>query len=212
MVDLGTGESWRQLSQHKSTLPTSAAVPSYNGKPFYVRSNSSGVDYLASGLEGIELSLEGDILYYSTSTSEYLYSIETSYLLSNPKSYTTSAIAASQAVRNLGQKGGKSSGFASDSNGMIYMLMPESNAVYIYNTTTSLVEPYVRDPRFVYPHRAFAGYNGYMYVVADQWPYQPAFNDGIGKNLCFCYKIKTNSLILDFFQSRDNSQLCCSDP
>lgn len=69
---------------------------------------------------------------------------------------------------------------------MIYMLMPESNAVYIYNTTTNLVESYVRDPRFVYPHRAFAGYDGYMYVIADQWPYQPLFNDGIGKITAYC--------------------------
>lgn len=95
MVDLGTGESWRQLSQHESTLPTADAVPSYNGKPFYVQSNSTGLEYLSGGLEGIELSLEGDILYYSTSTSEYLYSIERSYLRSNPKNNTLSAIEAS---------------------------------------------------------------------------------------------------------------------
>jgi len=29
MIGLGTGESWRQLSQHPSTLRTYAVVPSY---------------------------------------------------------------------------------------------------------------------------------------------------------------------------------------
>jgi hypothetical protein len=64
MVDLGTGESWRHLSQSDSTLPSGDAVPSYNGELFYVQSNSTGTKYFAGGLEGIELSLEGDILYY----------------------------------------------------------------------------------------------------------------------------------------------------
>jgi hypothetical protein len=34
MIDLGTGESWRQLSQHPSTLRIFADVPSYQGLPF----------------------------------------------------------------------------------------------------------------------------------------------------------------------------------
>jgi len=38
MLDLGTRESWRQLTQHVSTLRTFEAVPSYQGIPFYQRS------------------------------------------------------------------------------------------------------------------------------------------------------------------------------
>jgi hypothetical protein len=35
-------------------------------------------------------------------------------------------------VKNLGQRGGNANGFTGDSLGNIYMLMPESNAIYIY--------------------------------------------------------------------------------
>jgi hypothetical protein len=37
MIDLGTGESWRQLNQHPSVLRVYADVPSYNGIPFHLR-------------------------------------------------------------------------------------------------------------------------------------------------------------------------------
>jgi hypothetical protein len=37
MIDLGTGESWRQLTQHRSVLRVYADVPSYNSIPFYPR-------------------------------------------------------------------------------------------------------------------------------------------------------------------------------
>jgi len=61
MIDLGTGESWRQLTQHPSTLRTYADVPSYNGMPFYLRQKGSPVGFQQEGLDGAELSLYGDV-------------------------------------------------------------------------------------------------------------------------------------------------------
>lgn len=61
MIDLGTGESWRQLSQHPSTLRGSEDVPSYQGLPFYYRSEGNPVNFLQEGLDGEELSLYGDV-------------------------------------------------------------------------------------------------------------------------------------------------------
>jgi hypothetical protein len=63
MIDLGTGESWRQLSQHPSTLRTYADVPSYNGVPFYLRQKGSPLGFQQEGLDGAELSLYGDVSY-----------------------------------------------------------------------------------------------------------------------------------------------------
>lgn len=63
MIDLGTGESWRQLSQHPSTLRTNEDVPSYQGLPFYLRQASSPLDFQQEGLDGIELSLYGDVRF-----------------------------------------------------------------------------------------------------------------------------------------------------
>jgi hypothetical protein len=61
MIDLGTGDSWRQLSQHPSTLRTYADVPSYNGIPFYLRQKGSPLGFQQEGLDGAELSLYGDV-------------------------------------------------------------------------------------------------------------------------------------------------------
>lgn len=72
------------------------------------------------------------MLYYSALTSDYLWSIETKYLRANPKNDSWGQIRAFQNVKNLGQRGGNANGFASDSLGNVYMLMPESNAIYIY--------------------------------------------------------------------------------
>jgi hypothetical protein len=61
MIGLGTGESWRQLSQHPSTLRTYAVVPSYSGIPFYLRQKGSPLKFQQEGLDGAELSLYGDV-------------------------------------------------------------------------------------------------------------------------------------------------------
>ncbi len=122
------------LNQHPSTLRTFEDVPSYQGSPFYQRSPGMPLTNIQEGLDGIELSLYGDTLYYSPSTSDYFYSIETQYLRASPANDTLAAQRASNSVKNLGQRGGNANGFSGDSNGAIYMLMPEHNAI----TTTRL--------------------------------------------------------------------------
>lgn len=153
MLDLGTGESWRQLTQHPSTLRTPGDVPSYQGFPFYQKSPGSPLTNNQEGLDGAELSLDGSTMYYSPLTSDYLYSVETQYLRANPANDTLSSQRASNNVHNLGQRGGNANGFSGDSNGVIYMLMPEQNAINIYNTTSLQAELYVRDPRYEDPLR-----------------------------------------------------------
>ncbi|KAF3018892.1 hypothetical protein E8E14_009440 [Neopestalotiopsis sp. 37M] len=179
MVDLGTGESWRQLSQHPSTLRTPEDVPSYQGLPFYFRSKGHPVNFLQEGLDGEELSLYGDVLYYSPLTSDYLYSIETKYLRVNPSSDPLSLKRAFDNVKNLGQRGGNANGFSGDSLGNVYMLMPEHNGIFIYNSTTHQALPYVRDPRIIWPDSANVGFDGYIYMNINQLPYQPNWNNGV---------------------------------
>ncbi|OWP01897.1 hypothetical protein B2J93_4747 [Marssonina coronariae] len=177
MIDLATGESWRQLSQHPSTLRTFGDVPSYQGIPFYLRQAGSPLGYQQEGLDGAELSLYGDVMYYSPLTSDDLFSIETKFLRANPSNDTLSANRAFDNVKNLGQRGGNANGFSSDSLGNVYMLMPSSNAIYIYNDTTLQVEPYLRDPRIIWPDSANVGFDGYIYFNINQLPYQPDWNN-----------------------------------
>lgn len=61
MIDLGAGESWRQLTQHPSTLRVYADVPSYQGLPFYLRQGGMPLGFQQEGLDGAELSLYGDV-------------------------------------------------------------------------------------------------------------------------------------------------------
>ncbi|KAI0482062.1 major royal jelly protein-domain-containing protein [Xylariaceae sp. FL0804] len=162
MIDLGTGESWRQLSLHPSTLAVYGDVPSYQGLPFYLREPGSPLGYQNEGLDGAELSQYGDVMYYSPLTSDYIYSIETKYLRVNPANDTLAAKRAGDNVKTLGQRGGNANGFAGDSLGNVYMLMPEENGIFIYNDTLGLALPYVRDPRIIWPDSANVGWDGYI--------------------------------------------------
>ncbi|KAI0829590.1 major royal jelly protein-domain-containing protein [Hypoxylon sp. FL0890] len=179
MIDLATGESWRQLNQHPSTQAISEDVPSYHGLPFYLRQNEHPLGFQEEGLDGAELDQYGEVMYYSALTTDYLYSIETRYLRANPNSNPMANKDAFDNVKNLGQRGGNANGFTGDSLGNVYMLMPEHNAIYIYNYSAQLTLPYIRDPRMVWPDSANVGWDGYLYVTINQLPYQPNWNDGV---------------------------------
>ncbi|KAK8054791.1 hypothetical protein PG993_000018 [Apiospora rasikravindrae] len=179
VLDLGTGESWRQLEQHPSTLRVAEAVPSYQGLPSYLRRKGKAVNFQQEGLDGAELSLYGDVMYYSPLTSNSLYSIETKYLRANPNKEPQALKAAFDHVKSLGQRGGNANGFAGDSLGNVYMLMPEHNGIFIYNSSMGQTVPFVRDPRIIWPDSANVGWDGYLYMTINQLPYQPNWNDGV---------------------------------
>jgi sugar lactone lactonase YvrE len=181
ILDLGSGESWRRLTQHPSVLRVDRDVPSYQGIPFYQRSIGTPIQTLREGLDGVQLSPDGQRLYYSALTSNYLYSIPTANLLSRIASNPLAEIAAANNVTNHGQRGGNANGFEGDSNGLIYQLIPEHNAVYAYNPATLQTEPFVRDPRIIWPDGASVGEDGYMYLNINQLPYQPNWNEGVDK-------------------------------
>ncbi|KAI1326270.1 major royal jelly protein-domain-containing protein [Xylariaceae sp. FL0255] len=183
MIDLGTGESWRQLDRHPSTLAVSEDVPSYQGIPFYLRESGNPLSFQPEGLDGVELSADGQVMYYSALTSDYIYSIKTKFLRANPANDTLASKRAYNNVKNLGQRGGNANGFSGDSLGNVYMLMPEQNAIYIYNHTTGLTTPFVRDPRIVWPDSANAGWDGYLYFTINQLPYNPMWNNGVDRRV-----------------------------
>lgn len=76
-------------------------------------------------------------MYFSALTTDYLYSIETKYLRNNPRIDLLANKLAYDNVKNLGQRGGNANGFAGDSLGNVYMLMPEHNAIYIYKSVNT---------------------------------------------------------------------------
>lgn len=176
VLDLGTGKSWRQLDHHPSMLGAYGVVPSYQGRPFYQWTAGSPYKHLTQGCDGIQLDPTGSILYYSPLTSDYLYSIETKYLRDH--SSVTSSQAANNNVKNLGQRGGNANGFEADSNGLIYQGIPEHNAVYVYDPATLRTDPFIRDPRIIWPDGLSIAEDGYLYIIINQLPYQPMWNNG----------------------------------
>jgi sugar lactone lactonase YvrE len=178
MLDLGTGESWRRLTQHPSTLRVDRDVPSYQGIPFYQRTIGLPVQTLREGLDGLQITPDGETMYYSPLTSNYLYSIPTANLRLKTTTDVLAEIKAANNVTNHGQRGGNANGFEGDNNGLIYQLIPEQNAVYAYNPVTLQTEPFVRDPRIIWPDGASIGEDGYMYLNINQLPYQPMWNNG----------------------------------
>ncbi|KAF2639622.1 hypothetical protein P280DRAFT_402525 [Massarina eburnea CBS 473.64] len=177
MLDLGTGESWRRLTQDRSVLRVDRDVPSYQGHPFYQRTIGMPISTLREGLDGIQVSPDGETVYYSPLTSVYLFSIPAR----NLRERDTNPLAELEAksnVTNLGQRGGDANGFEGDSNGLIYQLMPEHNAIYYYDPKDLQTHGYVRDPRIIWPDSASIGADGYFYMNINQLPYQPMWNNG----------------------------------
>ncbi|KAF1850548.1 uncharacterized protein K460DRAFT_270184 [Cucurbitaria berberidis CBS 394.84] len=177
LLDLGTGESWRRLTQHASVLRGNRDVPSYQGHPFYQRSIGTPIQTLREGLDGLQLSPDGEVLYYSPLTSNTLYSIPTAKLRARDTS-PLAEMAAQSAVSDLGGRGGNANGFEGDSNGLVYQLMPEHNAVYYYDPVTLLNYAFVRDPRIIWPDGASIGEDGWLYLNINQLPHQPNWNYG----------------------------------
>lgn len=81
-------------------------------------------------------------------------------------------IAAHNNVSDLGQRGGQANGFKGDSNGLIYMPMPEQNSINIYNPATLQAELYVQDPQMIWADSLSIGGDGYLYMNINQLPYQ----------------------------------------
>ncbi|MCJ1477480.1 hypothetical protein MMC13_006152 [Lambiella insularis] len=72
VVDLGSGDSWRRLTQDPSVLRTPNNVPSYQGFPFYLKQIGEPIQWQPGGLDGIQLSADGRTMYYSPLTSDYM--------------------------------------------------------------------------------------------------------------------------------------------
>ncbi|KAF9638131.1 Major royal jelly-related protein [Lasiodiplodia theobromae] len=177
VLDLGTGQSWRRLTQDPSVLRVDSDVPSYHGQPFYQRSpgGRQPLGHLREGLDGLQISPDGQTIYYSPLTGNYLYSVPAANLLRRD---ALAERAAKNAVSNLGQRGGNANGFEGDSNGLVYQLVPEHNAVYYFDPRDLQTHAFVRDPRILWPDSASVGEDGWLYVNVNQLMFQPAWNGG----------------------------------
>lgn len=178
MLDLGSGESWRRLSEDPSVLRVNQDVPSYQNKPWYFRELGNPIGYQREGLDGIQITPDGSRLYYSPLTSNYLYSVPTVNLRARD-SDPLAELAAHSNISHHGQRGGNGNGFEGDSNGLIYQLMPANNAIFYYDPNDLQTHGFVEDPRIIWPDSASVAQDGYIYMNINQLPYQGLWNYGV---------------------------------
>lgn len=127
-----------------------------------------------TGADGIALSADGEMLFWSVTGSRNLYSIPTARLRDHSMS---SEVEAQAAVRFLGEKG-VSDGIETDSNNLVYCGSNEKNAVNIYNPKNGSVSTFLRDPRIGWTDAIVAAPDGYVYMVENQLWRTPSYYPG----------------------------------
>ena len=143
MADLSTGESWRHLDGNSAVHPETQHVDYLWGEVIYAAQPGKPFTYLNFGSDGIELSADGERLYWKSVANRYLFSVPTERLRDRS---ATSEVLAQGAINNHGQSG-ISDGMETDTNGFIYHGNMEQNAVSIFNPANGTVNTFVRDPR-----------------------------------------------------------------
>jgi sugar lactone lactonase YvrE len=170
VVDLATGKSWRRLNDHPSVRPDDGFVPQVEGQPLVLRHNGEQQPFRV-GADGLALSADGSILFYTALTSRQLYMIETD-LLDDP---TRGEQEVAAGVVHLGDKGFASDGLAADAQHRVYLTDIENNAIRRLNPDGNY-EMLVQDERMVWPDSVWLATDGHLYFIVNQLHRQAMFH------------------------------------
>lgn len=175
VVDLASGESWRQLNDHPSTKAEdwSSLLPVVEGRPFMERQPDGQTKPLKMGADGIAISADGSRLYYCPLASRKLYSVAIDALCDC--SLDGDSVGAT--VIDEGDKGGGSDGLESDAAGCLYATSYEHNAI-LRRRSNGEWETVVHDPRLLWPDTMSVAVDGYLYVTANQLHRQTKYQQG----------------------------------
>lgn len=175
VVDLASGNSWRRLDKHPSTLAELNFVPRVEGQPLLNRPAEGQPSYMTIGADGIAIAADGSKLYYCVLSGRDLYSVSLDALAD--ENISDAEVAAT--VENLGEKGA-SDGLESDSQGRIYLTDYEHNAIRrrLPQAMPGSEETLVFDRRALWPDTLSLASSGYLYFTANQLHRQPSFHNG----------------------------------
>jgi len=173
VIDIATGKAQRRLSGAPQTSVDPAFVPVVEGKPALL---GKGADAKPKALgvasDGIALSADGSLLYFSPLSSRHLYSVPTQLLRASDVNETQLRAA----VQDLGEKGA-SDGLEADAAGAVYATDYEHNGIR-KRLADGTWQTIVHDPRVLWPDTLSIGPDGYLYFTANQLHRSPGFNDG----------------------------------
>jgi sugar lactone lactonase YvrE len=176
VVDLASGESWRQLHDHPSTKAEELQtfLPMVEGRPFLEHQPDGSVKQGAGmGSDGIAISADGARLYYCPLGSRKLYSVDTEALID--RSLDDRDVSAT--VTDEGDKGGASDGLESDAAGHIYSTNYEHNAI-LRRLPRREWETVAHDQGLLWPDTLSIAADGYLYVTANQLHRQARYHKG----------------------------------
>ncbi len=172
VVDLATGQSWRRLNNHYSTLPEPGFISFAEGRPMYQTEPGQPSKPVRFGSDGIAISADGAKLFYCPVSSTKLYSVSTAAL----RDLSLSDDQVGSTVQMVTGKGG-SDGLESDAAGNVYAGDYESNSIDRI-APSGAIEPLVHELRLVWPDTMSLSDDGYLYVTANQLNRQPTMHDG----------------------------------
>jgi sugar lactone lactonase YvrE len=173
VLDISSGRVMRRLAGNPA-LSTQGNTPIVGFEPLLASpteptTNSHPKPWLA-GLNAVELSADRKTLYFSSFTGCHLYSVSAADL-ANP--------AVSDRHPQLVDEGsiGMAGHFALDSDGRLYFMDMEQNAIY-RRTVDGLIQLVVADPRLMWPDTMAIGPDGHLYVTTSQHDRRAEFHHG----------------------------------
>ncbi|MCP3799207.1 major royal jelly family protein [Allokutzneria sp. A3M-2-11 16] len=177
VVDLNTGESWRRLHNHPTTVAEPNFLPIVDGKPLMNRPSPGVATHMTVGSDGIAISPSGDRLYYTQLSGRSLYSVSTDALFD--RRVSDAEVAAT--VRNLGVKG-MGDGLESDTRGRVYGADIERNAV-IRRLPDGRLQTIAQGPEISWADTLAISADRYLYFTANQLHRQAGFQEGVDKRV-----------------------------
>lgn len=172
VVDLDTGESWRELSGHASTAPDPTFIPIVEGERFAIRTKGKPPVPFNISADGIAISNDGATLYYCPLSSRHLFSVPTALL----RDRSASDDAVGRAVVDLGEKGAFD-GLETDNQGRVYGGDYEHDSIR-QRQADGEWKTIAHDPRILWPDTLSVSRDGYLYFTANQLNRQPQFHEG----------------------------------
>ena len=175
VVDLATGEAFRQLEGHPSVTAEEDFLPVVEGRALLSDPADAPPSYVTTGSDGIAVT--ADALFYRPLAGRHLYSVPLD-LIADPN---VDAQALADEVTDHGDLGFASDGLESDVSGRIYLTNYEDGAVLRFSPQAALgeqLETLLYSDTLVWTDTLALAADGSLYVTSNQLNRQPSYQDG----------------------------------
>ena len=174
VVDLASGEAWRQLEGHPSVQAEPDFLPLVEGQTLLSNPGDAPASYLNTGADGIAIT--PDRLFYRALAGRHLYSVPLDALAE--RHIEPQALASM--VTDYGDLGFASDGLESDDAGRIYLTDYEHGAVHRFSPDAPLAERFetlLHTDQVIWPDTLDL-IGGALYLTVNQLNRQPSYQNG----------------------------------